>query len=375
MSCPNCGGSLILKKEIARGYCLNCEEKKTRKEPPPESHDEKSLATQMQEQIAEQLFPLFDSVLDERAKHYEKNPGSVPRPAELDRLIKAYARQCSFLVGGCNLIPGPWGLLAIVPEIMGVMKFQLEMIYDIGRAYGCKKITRELLLGILLSGSGSGAGGLIVIQGSKVAVKRASLRMIQKLVQALGGKVTQKLIKSVLAKWIPLVGAAVLATWSYYSTTKLGENACQILSKDVVFDEGAVIDVDGAEVPVIPAEDMVEPPSATAEHIKLLIALMHVDRQASTHEREFIEPLLANCGLPVETQAELEALLETAITPEINYEAFKGQPEEGLVIMMDLVGLAKADGRLHPAEKMFLRRVGERFGFTSQEVDELLAAD
>lgn len=61
---------------------------------------------------------------------------------------------------------------------------------------------------------------MFVVRGQKVLMKRAGLRVIQKIVKILGGEITQKILKSLAAKWIPVVGAVAMAAWVKYTTSK-----------------------------------------------------------------------------------------------------------------------------------------------------------
>jgi hypothetical protein len=77
-------------------------------------------------------------------------------------------------------VPGPWGLVGIVPELTLIFRNQLMLIFDVGMAYGKSEVLRkELLAGVLLDAFGIGAGSLLVMQGSKLIVKRDSLRVFQ----------------------------------------------------------------------------------------------------------------------------------------------------------------------------------------------------
>lgn len=331
------------------------------------SEQQDSLAERMQIGLAEKLFPLFDMVITERLEYYQKNPGLRPTPHAVPSMIGGYANKCGAIAVACNLVPGPFGMLAIVPEIAMIMREQLMMLYDIGVAYGHRKITRELLLGIMLTGAGAGAGGLLVIQGGKVLVKRASLRLIQRLVTVLGGKVTQRVIKSALAKWVPIVGAAALGIWARYSTKKLGEDAVGVFSKTIVIEEEQEVFDDG--------EVVEEPASALMERIKLLIYLMHIDRHADNREKEFLTPIVEGAPLSGAQKAELNSAIASGSSPQVNYAVFEGQPDEQISVLMDLVSLALADNRMHVSEKLFLKKVAERFGISEQDLTELIGAE
>ena len=99
------------------------------------------------------------------------------------------------------MIPGPWGMAAAVPEIITIVRNQMAMVADIAKAHS-KTATNELVLDILFSASGNVATGLVVVHGQKILVKRVGARAIQKIVAMLGGKITQRLAKSMVAKWL-----------------------------------------------------------------------------------------------------------------------------------------------------------------------------
>ena len=123
-------------------------------------------------------------------------------------------------------MPGPLGMLAVVPEIALIMRNQIAMIYDIAVAHGKEDaIEKELLASVFLAAMETSAGGLLVMHGSKVLVKRSSLRVFQKIVAILAGKMTQKALKAAISKWVPIVGAAFMAWLSNHLTRNIGRKA------------------------------------------------------------------------------------------------------------------------------------------------------
>lgn len=79
-------------------------------------------------------------------------------------------------------------------------------------AYGKRDVlTKELIVGIFLTALGESAISVIVIKGSKVLVRRASLRVFQKIVALLGGRITQRALKASISKWAPGIGAGAMA--------------------------------------------------------------------------------------------------------------------------------------------------------------------
>lgn len=176
------------------------------------------------------LSELFNSVIKERGDYYQHN--HIPTQADVGKIIDDYAVKNMLISGGASLVPGPWGLIAVLPEIALVINNQLKMIYDIGVANGKKDLLdKDLLVIVFATAVCTGGIAYITISGGRVMVKRVSLRVFQQIIEMTAGKITQRLIKSAVSKWIPLVGAAVMAGWSYHSTYEIGRKAVMIMEK------------------------------------------------------------------------------------------------------------------------------------------------
>ena len=186
----------------------------------------------------------FDYVIENRSDYYRKNPSNLPQLDSVSGLISSYTRNNAAISGGASLIPGPWGMAAVIPELTLVIRNQIQMVYDIGVANGKQaQLTKELLIGIFLTAMGSSAGSLLTIHGGKILVRRASLQVIQKIIAMLGGRVTQQVIKSTISKWLPFVGAAAMATWTGYMTKNIGEKANELFKLEIE-DDPQTLDIE-----------------------------------------------------------------------------------------------------------------------------------
>ena len=186
----------------------------------------------------------FDYVIENRSDYYRKNPSNLPQLDSVSGLISSYTRNNAAISGGVSLIPGPWGMAAVIPELTLVIRNQIQMVYDIGVANGKQaQLTKELLIGIFLTAMGSSAGSLLTIHGGKILVRRASLQVIQKIIAMLGGRVTQQVIKSTVSKWLPFVGAAAMATWTGYMTKNIGEKANELFKLEIE-DDPQTLDIE-----------------------------------------------------------------------------------------------------------------------------------
>ncbi len=195
------------------------------------------IVVELAAKIAQTLEKSLQLTIDSRKEYFETHPQKKPLPTDVDHIISTYANQNFVIAGASNLIPGPLGMLAALPEITLILRNQLQMVYDLAVAHGKQDDINHphALLGIFASAFGEGAVELASIEGKNLLIKRASIKVVQKLLQWLGSKISQKLLKHLLAKWVPIAGAVVIATWSRQSTLDLGNRAEKMLRYNIKF--------------------------------------------------------------------------------------------------------------------------------------------
>lgn len=228
-------------------------------------------------------------------------------------------------------------------------------------------LSRELLLGMTMSATGAGTIGLLTMHGCKVLVRRTSLRVFQRFVSLFAGKVTQQLVKSMIAKWLPFLGAGAMAAWTRYTTVAVGRRARDLLSLPVAYDPepGEAPDTIDAEVVVV------APDAVMRNRILLLANLVHVDGEAAPTEQAYLDAILANSGLGADLVADLTARVALPQQQVVDYAVFTDR-DEAMGVLMDLVALAYRDGALHPAERAFIRQAARQLRVGEVEVDALL---
>jgi uncharacterized tellurite resistance protein B-like protein/uncharacterized protein (DUF697 family) len=337
-----------------------------------------NLAQKLQIQLAEKMMGTFDLVLSRRSKYYSEHPDRVPPPSAITDIINSYATMNMTISGSINLIPGPWGMAAAIPEVTILIRNQLAMIYDIGVAHGKSNVlNKELLAGVFLSAIGVSAGGLLVMHGGKVLVRRVALRVFQQVIKLLAGKVTQQMLKSLVTKWVPIAGAAAMAAWSNYSTRQIGKKAAEILAKPIEVieeesnDESIIADVTPTRSPA----NVEAAPNFTTLKIKALINLMKVDKKIKPEERGYIQLLIENSDLDEETKIELANLMDVEAKTHVDFAPFVKEPDEVIGLLIDLIGLAKRDGEFHLAEKIYIKQAGKLMGISGSDIDEAMTTE
>ena len=80
------------------------------------------LVSQMTTNVANSIIGLFDLVIKERKDFYSENPSSKPNVNQASNLASGYANTNAAISGGASLVPGPFGMLTVVPEIAAVTR-------------------------------------------------------------------------------------------------------------------------------------------------------------------------------------------------------------------------------------------------------------
>lgn len=337
-----------------------------------------SVADKIQQELTEKIEDAFNYVIKTKNEEYRANPKAIPTREQVPGMISKCANINSVVSGGAGLVPGPFGMLAVVPELVVVIKNQIELIYDITRAYGQKEpADASLLLGIFVQAMGTSAGSLIVLHGGKYVVKRASLSALQKVIVVLGGKITQQALKSAVSKWLPVVGAAAMAAWTNYMTRSIGNKAVEIMKVGVVIDDVDTIDVD-----VDPAASAAASLSAEANSdlsfefykLQILIGLAKIDGNVSDEEAKYIENALDSSELTATQKLQLTAQLGGSQTTATGLDLLANVPEEAISLLSALTALAKQDGKFHVTERMYIKQIGKHLGFSPDDIDEILAS-
>ena len=326
----------------------------------------------IQQKISEQLSGVFEKVIRDKEEFYKNNKDKIPTKSNVHSLISACSYKNATITGALSLIPGPFGLVAAIPEICAIMWNQISMVYDIGIAYGHSKVLKkEVLMVIFATAMGNATGALAMMHGSKILIKRASLRVMQQMIKGLAGSVTQKLLKSMVAKWLPILGAVALATWTKFTTAHVGKKASELFEKEIEYDENIEITDIGDDSTI---EDKITPESISIEKAKILclISLIKVDGQIRNEEIEFVKPFIEGLDIP---EAQRNELLNLALNKEkvsFNIDIFKNNHKEAIPLLVDMIALAKRNNEFHPTEQMYIKQIAKELNFSDEEIKDLM---
>lgn len=335
-----------------------------------------SLTQKMQAKMVEGLESAFETVVNERNVYYQENPTKIPSLSEIDSKISAVALKNSAISGGASLIPGPWGMVAVVPELLLVTRNQIALIYDIAAAHGKKNLmSRELAASVFLSAMGTSAGSLLVLHGGKYLIRRASLQIFQKMIVLLGGKITQQALKSAVSKWFPGVGAAAMATWTNYMTRKIGNKAHEVFSCAMEIQDNIedieLLNPDQFEVKESKGDEL---RNIEFYKIKILINLANIDGKLLDVEVGFINAMISESMINDSEKTELREYMKSSTRSLDGVDLIASSPDDAIMLLSDLTAIAKLDDQFHVTEKLYIKKVGKLLSFSEEEIEEVMAS-
>src|SRR5688500_2291620 len=94
--------------------------------------ESKGAANSLQNKLAEKMMGVFELVVSDRSGHFAKHPDKIPDKKSVPSIINSYSVANAAISGGASLVPGPWGMVAVIPEIAAVIRKLLAMLFDVG---------------------------------------------------------------------------------------------------------------------------------------------------------------------------------------------------------------------------------------------------
>lgn len=348
--------------------------------------------------LTEKILEILSKVIDERKKYYYKNDSIKPNQGLIRETIDKYVNYNTGIAGAAGLVPGPLGILTAIPEIVLILKHQLMMIYDIAFHSGNKDAISEELLLIIFLEVNQLQKDIILKSYDELRIKKIAQGDMKRIVGVLSLKILQRIGRSLICRWLPVLGAAALAIWTRYTTSLIGKRTREILKKKIVYGGQAVdklpkeidsyADADESALDedfIFPVENFlleiknpvtgiikVETKDLTELKILAMMNLMNIDKHMDEREINYIEKILEICNLSDEKKTALKEKIQSGEEYHINYVLFKDSKEDALGLMVDLVTLAKRDEKINDNEIKYIEKVAKIVGIDMALLEDML---
>jgi len=248
----------------------------------------------------------------------------------------------------------PTMAVTLPANVAGIMGIQLRMIGAIAELGGYHENTEEKKTGMYLCLLGSQAGNVLSKTAGQFAVKftTASLKklpgaVLTKINQAVGFRLFTKFGQKGLVnihKAIPVLGGVVGGTVDAMSTYAIAKAAKALFLNEIIdFEKQEQIEIAKA---------------------KLILNMALVDGNFSQDEENLLKVLVGGMNISDKSRNLLFAEIDNPKQQKVDLNIFKDDLMNATTLLSGLAQLAKADGTLHPAEKLYIQTLGRELGYT-----------
>lgn len=175
-----------------------------------------------------------------------RETGPAKRPYERAKEITQKASAKAAAVSGSMAIPvGPLGMLTILPDLVLVWRIQAQMVVDIAAAFGhTKPLSQDDLIACLFKHVADTAvreyEKSIPLEHPEPAkswldyldqiARSASRDVALRVGRQVGGALLNRVAKRAASRFVPLAGAAVVATYAALDTKEVARTAVERFS-------------------------------------------------------------------------------------------------------------------------------------------------
>jgi len=316
---------------------------------------------------------LQKSIDHEVAKiNYERGDGTAPVLDDPMLLTAGIARDEVMRAMNRSNIPIFSKLAGVVTDVTEGFQQQVRVASSVAKQHNYQgPITTELMM-LVIADSVSKVHlqtDLGLITEDKVYVKGEDEDLKKTVMKKLAGAVVSRLLKSVVARYVPVLGAALSVMWNDQATRNAMLSAAGIFSKEVVITDDIPATTPASSPDIVPEEDEDE----DFERIYTILGLIMQDGVISPSERGLFEEMLKNADLEDEDKEDLREMMSDFVErDDIDLSRFKGDSEDSFLLMADLIAMAKADSDFATVERNYIVSIGRELGLPPSTVERML---
>lgn len=169
----------------------------------------------------------------------------APKPEEVvvtgtpAEMIKEAAQKAFWVSTTMSAVPGPFGLMTILPEIGAVTKVQLTLVYKIAKYFNqLETLNRSIILLIFANALGLTVGNQLVRRvGMRLIVKALSAPVTERIAQMIGFRIAAGITKRIAGRWLIVIAAPMFGLFSKKMTQKIGAEASSLFVEAIEVEE------------------------------------------------------------------------------------------------------------------------------------------
>lgn len=149
------------------------------------------------------------------------------------------ALKAAGISGAMALPPGPLGMATVIPDLLAIWHLQQRMVADIAAIFGKSAFLRKETMVYCLFRHGGAAlvRDLVARVGERYLIRRTAIQTVQRILQKVGVRITERAIAKGLSRWVPVLGAVGVGAYAYADTKRVAATAVAFFSTDLIVHE------------------------------------------------------------------------------------------------------------------------------------------
>lgn len=178
----------------------------------------------------EKLLSEVVSDIPESQKEKSRDPEAAARG-----LSASAARRAAVTTGALALPYGPLGVLTIIPDLVAVWRLQAQLVADIAAVYGkTGRLDKALMTYCLFRHVSSDAVKDIVARaGERMIVSPMTIISLYRMLRVVVGDFLSLMAGRFMVRWLPIIGIASVAAYSYRDTKRVGDTAIETFAGEL----------------------------------------------------------------------------------------------------------------------------------------------
>lgn len=185
----------------------------------------------MNGQVTEERLTWFEKIISSLLSSSDDgSPVTYP-----EEMIHKAAQRAFKISTALGLVPGPIGMVTILPEVAALAKLQINLVYRIARYHHKQKtVNREIILLIFGNVMGVGVGEMLARRvGTKLIVKSVNASVIRGVAKRIGSQIIDRAAERAVGRWLPMLLAPLFGYFSRSMTKKIGREADRLFSGQI----------------------------------------------------------------------------------------------------------------------------------------------
>jgi hypothetical protein len=283
------------------------------------------------------------------------------------KIIEEAVYNCVRADSSTNILSLPFvGAITAFPMALVTCRFHMQMVRNIALVGGRRIQNPAILLSVMAAALGGAKRARALRQNEGLL-----LTMWAGSLQAASLQVANAVAPRLLFGMVPVAGPLMLDMWIRYSTQKLGRFAAMVFIGEDAGEQDvrALGTASPGGMQSVAASEL---SAAGWCKLQLLAGMARVDGSITLPEQLMLDTWLNGQQISEQQRALLTQILKGRDEPMPNMQVLANCPDGAVALLTNMALLAWADGRLHPGERLYLRRIGQLLGFSASDIDELM---